>query len=306
MEPALLDKVKSPRVVAYVLSFNERGHISDVVGNLRSVADVVVVVDSGSSDGTVELAEEAGAMVWHHPFHDFATQRKWALSEILGKWSPEWVLCLDADERLNDELISEVRKVTTASRSSADVYLIRFSLQFSGRTLRFGGFARTRTAKLFKPSSGHYEQRAVNDHFIPDPKARVRTLKGHLIHHDVTSCERYIDKHNVYSSMEANARLLAENQTVRETTFREAVHFPHLRRRWMREKILNHLPAKAFFRFVQLYVFYGGFLDGAAGFNIAVFKSWQELCTDLKYRELVEQRDDSMPESKSQASSSEA
>lgn len=283
-------QASKPLVVAYVLSLNEERHIGEVVANLRQVAEIVVVVDSGSKDRTVELAQEAGATVWIHPFENYAAQRRWGISKIIDGLSPSWILCLDADERLSDALAQEIKRVVIAP-DSADVYLIRFSLQFSGRRLRFGGFARTRLVRLFKPGSGQYENRAINDHFIPDPSASVRTLKHRIVHHDVSSWERYIEKHNMYSTREARARLFASMGAVEKTPLSQALRYPHLRRRWMREQILSRLPAKGFFRFIQLYFVYGGFLDGRAGFNIALFMSWQEMTTDLKFRELIDQQE---------------
>lgn len=276
-------------LVAYVLTFDEEVHVRAVIQSLKRVTNDVVIVDSASGDKTQDLAREAGAIVWERPFETHAAQHTWAIERIREVFDPDWILTLDADERLSDALVEEIRTLD-AGKPGPDVYLLPRRLRFCGRVLRFGGFARTRLPRLFRPSSGAYEQREINEHFIPVEGARIGALESPIVHEDVASWERYIEKHNHYSTLEALVRWRAEGDSASGVRVGQAFRFPHLRRRWLRVRILNRLPAKPLFRFLQLYFFYGGFLDGSAGFNIALFMSWQEMCTDLKFRELERRR----------------
>jgi glycosyltransferase involved in cell wall biosynthesis len=273
-------------LVAYVLTRDEEKHVEAVVASLRQVTRVVVVVDSGSTDQTCALALASGAEVWHHEFTDFASQRNWALERLISAYHPAWVVSLDADERLSPGLTGEITGVAAASLGGVDVWLVPRQVRFCGRLLRHGGISRTRLPRLFRPDAGRYEQRPVNEHLEIRPDARVGQLRHPIVHEDVSSWDRYIAKHNRYSSLEAEARLLAVTNRTNAVKLGVALRQRNLRRRWLREQLWNRLPGKPALRFVQLYVLSAGFLDGAPGFRLALFQAWQEMCTDLKYEQL--------------------
>ncbi len=275
------------QLVGCILTLNEEDHIVDAVRSLRQLTATVVVVDSGSVDKTVEKAEKAGAAVWVHPFESYPSQRNWAVAEIQRVWDPAWILSIDADERVTNELASEVRALLAAGDPDADVLLVPLRVTFAGRVLRFGGFGRTRLPRLYRPSAGSYEARAVNEHFTAFPGARLGTLRNPLVHQDVLCWERHIAKHNSYSTLEARARLQHAVDRTTRTSLAAAIRNPYLRRRWLRQRIWDRLPARPVLRFFQMYVVRAGVLDGAAGFKVALFQSWHEMCIDLKYRELV-------------------
>lgn len=286
----------SKTIVGCVLTHDEESNIGEVIASLKKVTNRILVVDSNSTDGTIEVAEGAGAEVLQRAFDSFSKQRNWALDEIGRKHGVVWVLALDADERLSPGLASEIKR-RWAEESDIDIYLIRRQLVFAGRTLRFGGFSKTRLPRLFRLDAGRYEDREVNEHFVPGKRARMASLGEPLVHLDVSSWEHYIAKHNRYSTLEALARLRRKQSGERfgwTTFFRSALDArrrPHLRRRWMREQLLDRVPGKAFLRFVHIYLLLGGFLDGSAGFKAALFQAWQEMTTDLKYREMIRKAD---------------
>jgi glycosyltransferase involved in cell wall biosynthesis len=262
-----------------------------VLESLAAVCQTVVVVDSFSADNTSVIAEANRAVVWSRPFDSFSGQRNWALDQIATTFNPRWILTLDADERLSDDLARELLQVLS-SDPPFEIYMIRRQLRFAGKYLRFGGFSRTRLPRLFRLRAGRYEDRDVNEHFIPTPGARLGNLSHPLLHLDVASWERYVAKHNLYSTLEATARY-ERFKTGQNLTFSSAISEgwavrdrPHLRRRWMREQVFNRLPAKGALRFFHIYLLLGGFLDGSAGFKAALFQSWQEMITDLKFKEL--------------------
>lgn len=266
-----------------MLTLNEADNVEGVVHSLRRVTDTVVVVDSFSSDGTVELARRSGAEVWQRAFDNYSDQRNWALRRIREVYRPAWILSLDADERLTDGLVSEMRRVLSGPQG--DVYLLNLRLVFCGRELRYGGFQRTWLPRLFRAAGGQYEEREANEHFVPIGGARIERLAHPLIHLDVNSWARWIEKQNRYSSAEARNRLVQGPQS--RVSLARAIREPWLRRRWMREHLLNRFPAKGWLRFVQVYILLGGFLDGRPGLRMAALVGWQEWITDLKYREMV-------------------
>jgi glycosyltransferase involved in cell wall biosynthesis len=279
----------SPAVVAgVILTLNEEHHITAAVQSLARVVDHVLVVDSQSTDATVQLAEAAGAAAVVRPFDDFSQQRNFATDEAVRRWDPAWIVSLDADERIPEALAAELTAVLR-SGTSVDVYLLPLRIQFDGRVLRHGGFARSRLPRVYRPTAGRYETRAVNEHFTPAAHARTATMSAPLVHEDVTSWERHIAKHNRYSTLEAEARAHRVAQPGSGVSLRTAVRHPNLRRRWLRERVWDRLPGRPAVRFVQIYVLSLGFLDGRAGFRIALFHAWQEMCTDAKYEALSRQ-----------------
>jgi glycosyltransferase involved in cell wall biosynthesis len=276
-------------VVCCILTKDEAANIERALASVLAVVDEAVVVDSGSEDGTPELAKACGSRVLTHPFEGYAAQRNWALDRIAEDYGCPWVLTLDADEWLSAELRDELRALRPRLDELADVYLLRRRTRFAGRVLRRGGFGATWLARLVRSDYARYEDRGVNEHLAIPEDARVARLANWLEHADVASWERYIDKHNRYSTLEARARLLSS--PTRAVTARDALRDPTLRKRFLRHRVYDRLPGRPALRFLGTYLVLGGFLDGRAGFDRALFEAWQELCIDLKVREL---RDDDM------------
>lgn len=276
---------ESQLVAAYIIALNESHNIADAVRSLREATDNVLVVDGGSTDETVERAVEAGAVVAQRPFDDFAIQRNWAIAQLVDRFDPVWIFVLDADERLSPELAAQLRGLQ--ADSPVDVFLIPLRIIFLGRVLRFGGMARTWLPRLFKPGAGQYENRSVNEHFAVRDGAKLAKLKGApIMHQDVTDWTHHVAKHGRYSTLEARARLEVEMGLAPRTTLWEAVHRPQLRRRWLRQHLFDRMPAKPRVRFVQMYLFSLGFLDGGPGLYRARFDSWQEATIESKVRAL--------------------
>lgn len=280
-------EVKRRSVVGCVLTRNEERSIARAVTSLQRVADPVVVVDSCSDDRTVEIARALGAEVLTRQFDTFPRQRNWALEQIEKRFGDVLVLSIDADEWLSDELVAELTERRAGLDIDADVYLLKLRRRFDGRVLRHGGFGRTWLARLMPAGRYPYEGRDVNERLAIPDGARVGRLEGWLEHDDVANWEDYVDKHNRYSTLEAEARvaLLREGGGVRWSQVRRN---PTLLNRWLRERVWNRAPARPALRFVQVYVVMAGWRDGRAGFRRAVFEAWQEMMTDLKAEKLFD------------------
>ncbi len=283
--------VKRLRLAGYVLTRDEAANVARAVDSLSTVCDHVVVVDSESTDDTVAIAEKHGADVVIHPFAGFSAQRNFAIDHVEATYQPDYILCLDADEWLDDALIADLRERIARADLTDDVYLLHLQIRFDGRALRWGGFANTWLPRLFRPGTARYEDRVVNEHLSLTDGATIGRLNGRLVNDDVVSWEDHIAKHNRYSTLEAQARVALRRGDARPTSLRDALRRPYLRRRWLRQNLWDRLPARPAIRFVQIYMLAGGILDGRAGFRRALFEAWQEMCTDLKAEELA--RDDS-------------
>jgi len=269
-------------IVGFVITRDEESRITRSVQSLQTVCDHVVVIDSESTDQTCQKARDLGADTVVHPFEGFAAQRNWSINYAVATYGPDYLMTIDADEWLTPELLWEISVRRDGGQLDADAYLLRRRICFDGRELRWGGFANTWLPRLFRPGTARYEEREVNEHLILAPHAITERLPGHLVNDDVASWEDYIAKHNRYSTLEAKARVDLAHGIGPATSLRDAVSRPYLRRRWVRQHIWDHLPARPALRFFQLYVLTGGALDGRAGFHRALFEAWQEMCTDLK------------------------
>ena len=280
------------RIAGYVLTRNEAANVARAVDSLSTVCDDIVVVDSGSTDGTAAIAETHGADVVVHPFGGFSAQRNFAIDHVQRTYSPDYILCLDADEWMDDALVADLRERIAASTLTDDVYLLHLQIRFDGRALRWGGFANTWLPRLFRTGAARYEDRVVNEHLSLADDASIGRLRGRLVNDDVVSWEDHIAKHNRYSTLEARARIALRAGEAERTTLGAALRRPYLRRRWLRQHVWDRLPARPAIRLVQIYILAGGFLDGRAGFRRALFEAWQEMCTDLKAEQLMRGQDE--------------
>ncbi|HXH55738.1 glycosyltransferase family 2 protein [Iamia sp.] len=276
---------QAPALVGCVLTKNEERNIRRAVTSLQLATDAVVVVDSESTDDTREIAEDLGAEVLVRPFDTYPAQRNWALRQIAERYGDVWVFSMDADEWLSEALAAELRTKAPTLGRDADHYIVKLRRRFDGRILRHGGFGVTWLTRLMPAASSTYEGREVNEHVSVPDGWRVGALDHWLEHSDVDSWDDYITKHNRYSTLEAQARASSDAEGA-NVTLNDVRRNRTLRRRWLRERIWNRLPARPAIRFIQIYFVCAGFLDGRAGFRRALFEAWQEMTTDLKTSEL--------------------
>ncbi len=248
-------------------------------------ADQVFVVDSFSKDDTIEIARARGAEVVQHAFENYSKQKNWALDSLPFKH--EWVLIVDADERVPPELWAEIEPIVT-SPPAADApvgYYLNRRFIFLGTWIRHAGWYPSWNLRLFKHRFGRYDDREVHEHVVVD--GRVAYLRNDLIHDDRRGLEAYVARHNRYSTLEANARLKAErNAADRARLGGRLLGSPVERKRFLRERIWPKVPAKPLALFVYMYVVRRGFLDGRAGLVLCVFHAFQELTVGLKLAEL--------------------
>lgn len=237
-----------------VTSQNEVRNLPDCLDSVRW-ADEVVVVDSGSTDGTVELALQHGARVLEHPYESAARQKNWALPQLRHPW----VLILDADERVSPELAAAIQGVLAAGGPADGYFLHRWSF-FLGRPIRHCGWDRDFILRFFRAGKGRYDDRLVHETLQLD--GRSAHLNGALWHYTYRSFTGYIERLDRYTARgAADARAAGRRPSVGALLFRA--------------------PA----RFLRMYFLQRGFLDGVPGLmvcTLAAFSVW------LKYARLFE------------------
>ncbi len=279
----------STKLAAYIITKNEERNIARCINSLLKITSSILVLDSDSSDKTTEIASKLGAHCVVHTFDNFSAQRNRAIVMTKEQFNPEYIITLDADEWLSKELIDDISsRLQDNTLGSYDLFLLHLQITFCRKSLKWGGFQHTWLPRLFRSELGEYETRKINEHLSITPNASLCRLKGYLINDDAVSWEAYIAKHNGYSTLEAKARIDLNSNPSEKVTLSEALHLPYLRRRWLRQHIWDKLPARPAIRFVQIYFFSFGLLDGKAGFRRALFEAWQEMCTDMKSEELLQ------------------
>lgn len=251
---------------------NEEKNLPRCLAPLAGWADEIVVVDSQSTDHTIELAESAGAQVLQFRYQGgWPKKRQWALDT--HPWRNEWILLLDADEILTEAIKGEIETAICDERYAG--YWLRFQIVFLGRMLRFGD---TELWKLylFRRGKGHFEKRLerqdasmadieIHEHVAVDgPTGR---LKNPVRHENWNTLDRYIAKHNEYSNWESQVYLHGSDGEVSPSLLGNQAQ----RRRWLKRK-LTMLPGSPLWRFLYVYLFRFGWLDGRAGFYYAMFK----------------------------------
>ncbi len=265
-------------VSVLILTYNEAANIG---GCLQSVAwsDDVVVLDSFSSDATVQIAEGRGVRVVQRRFDDYASQRNFGLQHIAYRYP--WVLMLDADERVPADLQDEI--VGGVSKAAADACLLRMRRRdyLFGRWIRRSSGYPTwfgRVARI-----GHvWAERPYNEEIKTDGK--VLALERHLDHYPFNKgFHEWISKHDRYSTLEAELRHRNGGDPWR---WYELAAADPARRRIALKGLMYALPFRPALAFAGLYLVRGGFLEGRAGFTFCLLRSWYEFMIDCKFREL--------------------
>jgi len=278
----------NPSVAVVILTYNESIHLPRALEHVRSFAKEVFVVDSFSTDNTVELAKAGGAMVLQHPFTNYARQFEWALEN--APITADWVMRLDADEIIESDLAEEI--VTKLPELPADVTGVNLNRKtiFQGKFIRHGGRYPLTLLRIWRRGKGHIEDRWMDEHmYLTD--GRTVTFKGGFADHNLLDLTFFTAKHNSYASREAldalSQRLkLFEPQIALtgESTATQAKI-----KRFFKESLYNRLPFEisATLYFLFRYVIQLGFLDGRAGFMYHVLQGfWYRYLVGAKLREM--------------------
>ena len=282
------NSVSSARLpVSVILAVrNEAKNLPRCLQALKDVGEVYVI-DSQSTDETVEIARSHGAtVVQFHYQGGWPKKRQWAMDTLPMAYG--WILLLDADEMLTPELTDEIR--TAIQNPSIDGYYVMLRTWFLGRTLRHGDVALWKLS-LFRRGEGRYECRLkdqdasmadmeVHEHVVVE--GATAKLRNPLVHHNVESLSRYIQKHDEYSNWESHVLLQrTEDKELPPSLFGTQAQ----RRRWLKRKLFA-APGSPALLFLYRYIARFGFLDGVPGLIYCGFQAVQMFHTKAKIYEL--------------------
>jgi glycosyltransferase involved in cell wall biosynthesis len=279
------DRLAQPNsgIAVVILTLNEEANLPQALGSVFGWADEIFVLDSFSTDRTIEIAKSYGCRVFQNPFENYAKQRNHAITDL--PIQAEWIFFLDADEWITDELKQEITE-RLAKNPVENGFLIKRRLIWMGKWVRRGYYP-TWILRLFRRTRGRCEERAVNEHLIVDGK--VGYLKNDFIHEDRKGIDHWIAKHNRYAVREALELINREKATHQEEIQARLFSSQAQRKRWLRNRVWNRLPPliRPFFYFFYRYLLRGGFLDGRAAFVYHFMQAlWFQLLIDIKYLEI--------------------
>ncbi len=233
-----------PRISACIIALNEADRIGDCLASL-AFCDEIVLVDSGSTDGTCELAAARGARVIRRSFEGYRAQKDFAVSQA----AHDWVLCLDADERVTPALRASIETARDAGFDEAAGYRFARATEYFGRFLRHGNAYPDRVLRLFDRRRGGWRAgREIHEHVTVD--GAVATLAGDLEHRAYRSLDDQLARYRRYAAM------MAEHMHVSG-----------------RRGHLHNLIVNPCWRFFRGYVLRGGFLDGWRGLLFACLEA---------------------------------
>lgn len=280
-------------VAVITLTYNEEANVAQALASLAGWADEIHVLDSLSTDRTIEIAARFGAHVSHNRFVDFVKQRNYALQHLpIGT---EWVLFLDADEWLPDALKREIRALIGSSPAENGFYIKR-RLIWMGRWIRRGYYPAW-ILRLFRYGKGRCEDRPINEHLIVE--GSTGRLRNDFIHEDRRGVGDWIAKHNSYATKESLELFSTRSGPgYREIDVR-LFGTQAQRKRWIGYRIWNRLPPliRPFFYFFYRYFLAGGILDGREAFAYHFLQAlWFPMLVDIKYLELKNSGPAQVPE----------
>jgi glycosyltransferase involved in cell wall biosynthesis len=249
-----------------IIAFNEEKNILKCLNSVRDIADEIVVIDSGSTDYTVQVCEEQGCRVFHREFDLHASQKQYAVNQ--AKY--DWIFSIDADETISDKLKSEIKSLfpgekipETNVQPVKSGYIIPIRLFYLGHRMKMSG--RSKTIRLFDRRKGGFPQVPIHEYVKVEGPAG--NLKGEIIHHSYHDITNHIQKINSYTSFAAEG-------------YRKA------NKSYSKFWVLLKFPVTFFIH----YIIRGGILDGYPGFMWAFFAAFY---TSVKIAKTIEMTDQS-------------
>lgn len=248
-----------------VLTYNEEANIGPCLDTIVGWAHEVFVVDSDSTDRTVEIATKYNAKIFQHPFETYSRKRNWAQANL--PIAKEWVCHIDADERVSPAMVAELRKFFGSAPRHERIrgLVVRRLIVFGGKHIKHGGIYPSYTCRIFKRQFGRCEDREYDQHFLVD--GETLTLEVDLLEITATSLFLWTARHNQWAQLEARQLVSGSRERQPCSVHPNLFGTPIERRRWLRYRLYGNSPPflRAFLYFIARYLFRGGFLDGVPG-----------------------------------------
>jgi glycosyltransferase involved in cell wall biosynthesis len=239
-----------------IITFNEEKILGNTLDSVKNIADEIIIVDSHSTDETVKIADSFGAKVFIEDWKGFGAQKNSAIDKCKG----EWVLLIDADEVISSALSSKIKQIINGN-SDTFVYKINRCCVCFGKELRHGGWSNQYAVRLWKNGLVRIDDKLVHEGFMTNES--IGKIKEKIYHYTYLTFQDYFERFNKYTTLAAREYYKKK----KKASFLKIVMNP-------------------FLKFINMYFFRKGFLDGLEGFVIACASALYTMAKYFKLREM--------------------
>jgi len=268
------------KLTVLIPTYNCEDIIKDCLLSIKDIADEILIVDSFSSDGTLNICKKFKAKVIQRKYRYSASQKNWAIPQAKN----DWILLIDSDERLTPKLRSEIKSTLKKPSVLKKIFGFEIARQhyFLGKWLRFGGRYPLYNVRLFKKTC-RYKDRNVHAHILL-PKHEMRKLKNDIIHESDRTLEQILEKINRYSTYQARYMTKVASRGIK-VDWKE-FFTNYLAFKAVVKDIWFFIPFSPLWRFLYMYFMKFGFLDGREGLLIAVLYGFEDFVSKNKYGQM--------------------
>lgn len=270
----------SNSITAIVLTYNEELNLSKCLLSLSKINADIVLVDSYSNDSTICIAEEYNARIYKNSWINYSKQFNWALENI--EIASDWILRIDADEYLDDELVSDINlRLFNLPPDITSIYLNR-AHAFNGKILNYSRFNRKKHLKIWRRGFGYCQDTWMDEHIIVDQGDSI-LFRGKLIDDNRKNTLDFISKHTNYAVREAIHYFMLRTKSYKHKNFHNTSELDTIVPIFLRKLYYGFIPSylRPWLLFIYEYFICFGFLDGKSGYYYLIFQV-------LFYRSLVE------------------
>jgi glycosyltransferase involved in cell wall biosynthesis len=239
-----------------IITFNEEKNLKRTLDSVRDIASEIIIIDSGSTDKTIEIAQEYNAKTFYQPWEGYGKQKNFALSQCSG----DWILLIDADEELSKGLSPKIHWIINNEKDKKVFSINRSSICF-GKELKHGGWSNQYAVRLWQKGIVQVNENLVHEEYITSEK--IYKIKEKIYHHTYHTLEDYFVRFNTYTTLGAQEYY----KRGKKVSFLKIV--------------LNPI-----YKFIRMYFIRGGFLDGVEGFMIARASAMYSMTKYFKLREM--------------------
>ncbi|WPF88356.1 glycosyltransferase family 2 protein [Cyanobacterium aponinum AL20118] len=270
-----------------ILTYNEEANLANCLNSLQDLEAEVFIIDSGSNDRTLEIAQSYNCQVYTNPFQNQAQQLNWGLENI--PITTPWIMRLDADERLTPELVKEIKETLPITPKEIGGYQMKRRVYFMGRWIRHGGYYPTWLLRIWRNGNGICEQRWMDEHIILS-SGNIANLQHDIIDENQKGLGFWVNKHNSYADREVKDMLAMEEAEENEQNILEKNQISQAsQRRWVKKNLYSKSPLflRAFIYWLLRYTIGLGFLDGIEGMMFHFLQGfWYRFLVDAKIFEI--------------------
>ncbi len=274
------------QITCVILTFNESLHIARAIENAKKVATRVIVVDSYSTDSTINISKELRVDVFQNKFISQAQQFEWAMQNC--NIQSEWILRLDADETF-DAVLADNIKNFILNQTTYNGAIFHRKHYFLNKWVKRGGRYPLPMLRLFRKGTAHIEQKWMDEHIVLDT-GESKLLKGEFVDDNLNNVSWFVDKHNKYATREVIDIYIKKLLPKHNVSITEGTGVSIRAKRFLKNNIYMKLPLflRPFLYFIFRYFIQLGFLDGYRGFAYHFLQGfWYRVLVDIKYLEIA-------------------